>query len=256
MKKISEKEINGLLIEDCKKHAPDLWNNIEAGLQFQPKLIYSESSQSERLVRHRRLIVLPVISSMFIICILLSLYFVNNNFFKKNNNIAGNTNLHNQAQNMQAQPGTDKISSSFGIPVLTMFYHWQNKYYFSQEPYNIQGLQEDKNSKLEIGKYLGKSDDASSRSVYEIKNVDPSKSIAIEILGYIKADFAFNDTIIWNGKEYFIDANHLFSKDANPKLDYIGEVDSFKIYYIQGVDANKEIALQGTHSWYYPAVRK
>jgi hypothetical protein len=82
--------------------------------------------------------------------------------------------------------------------------------------------------------------------LYEIKGVDSSKSIALfyDDGYYRRFDYVFKDTIIFQGKTYFISPN-----ESTTFGKYLGEADNNKVYELPGSDPSKEIIVKINNSY-------
>lgn len=75
---------------------------------------------------------------------------------------------------------------------------------------------------------------------YEIKGVNTSKSIALFINDYYyRLDYAFKDTVIFNGKTYVMNAT-----EGDKPGKYLGTAGKYKIYALPGADASEEILVK------------
>lgn len=125
-------------------------------------------------------------------------------------------------------PGIFKNSNGGNIVAgvsMSPFYRYNGSYYSLKDaPGNIQ-----KN----ISRHL-------SGDFYEIKGVNTSKSIAIFINNYYyRLDYAFKDTVIFNGKTYVMNAT-----EGDKPGKYLGTAGKYKIYALPGADASEEILVK------------
>ncbi|MFL0267961.1 hypothetical protein [Candidatus Clostridium radicumherbarum] len=242
MKQISKKEIKEKLIMNFKVQTPNFWEQIQDKLEPQVHHIYSDTKKKSSLISLYR------VGIIFIIAIIITSIsfrskltnYVINNFSKTKEKIAINSQSTSKQDNEPV-----KVSSS---PAMRSFHEWQNKYYQIE---SNQGI--DKN---QIGKYIGK---YYNTDLFEIKGIDSTKSIAVTNVKdfYLKANFVFNATINWNNKIYEINPNYTILPNLNnEKIDkYLGKINSFDVYSIQGVDTNQEISLYYNKN-YIIAIRK
>lgn len=75
---------------------------------------------------------------------------------------------------------------------------------------------------------------------YQIKGVDPQKSVAMFINRYYhELDYAFPDSITYNGKSYLINANNGMSPDTS-----LGKAGGYNIYRLKGFDPSMELGVE------------
>jgi hypothetical protein len=159
-----------------------------------------------------------------VLCIIVSIPHVLNDDGSKNTHLLRNGPLIS-IRNDENSIGTIKNGVN-----MHQFYRYNGNYYLLKDA--SPNIQEN------ISKHL-------YGDFYEIKGVDTSKSIALFINNYYYLlDYAFKDTVTFNGKPYLINA----ATDTPGK--YLGDADKYKIYEMPGSDIAEGILVKIGNFYY------